>query len=453
MAGNSVNSSGPIHGIDYHWDGITFAQSGGYYPPDNALAASATTVISAENGAIQFASTTGTNISTESLSTFFHPVMAPSGYFLTDPRILYDTANSRFVVTVDEVSNHLSSSYILMAVSKAAAGSAPTMSSSNWTYEAASTSYSINGVATWADQPLVSVDGHNIYVTTNQFSSSTGSYKGDVLTVFNDAGLYGDSVSSPYPAVAYAASSYQPAAIAGGGEYFVSDTHNSLSIFASIPTATGFVDTTPVSISLGTIDYGNGSYSAAQYGASYRLDAGDGRVTSAAFDSSNKLLYVVFEVQPARSSTLPSAEWVQLDMSSSTPKVLHFGNLNSLLDGTPQAGAATFNASVAVDGNGDALFNFNVSGSNMLPADFFTVWKGAGSKAAPSFSAPTDYHDSANAYVDPAHDAVGRWGDYSTAVASGANGFWISNEFANGTVAGYGSWGTSIAHVNTTLIA
>ncbi len=34
-----VNSSSTIPHVDYHWDGITFAQSGGYYPPDNALAA------------------------------------------------------------------------------------------------------------------------------------------------------------------------------------------------------------------------------------------------------------------------------------------------------------------------------------------------------------------------------------------------------------------------------
>jgi hypothetical protein len=31
-----VNSKTPILGVTNHWDGISFSQSGGYYPPDNA---------------------------------------------------------------------------------------------------------------------------------------------------------------------------------------------------------------------------------------------------------------------------------------------------------------------------------------------------------------------------------------------------------------------------------
>ena len=89
----------------------------------------------------------------------------------------------------------------------------------------------------------------------------------------------------------------------------------------------------------------------------------------------------------------------------------------------------------------------------MLPADYYTVWKGAGAPGAtPSFATPVDYHDSVAAYIDPGKDPVGRWGDYSTAIADphNANGFYISNEFDNGTTSGfhtYSSWGTANAHV------
>ena len=48
----------------------------------------------------------GTGALTESLNTFFKPVLS-RGYFLTDPRVLYDSANHRFIVAVDEVSNRL----------------------------------------------------------------------------------------------------------------------------------------------------------------------------------------------------------------------------------------------------------------------------------------------------------------------------------------------------------
>jgi hypothetical protein len=257
-----------------------------------------------------------------------------------------------------------------------------------------------------------------------------------------------------------ASPSYQPTALGdvpgGGGEYLVSDTHNSLSIFKSA----GGANTTPMTVFFPqNIDFGNGSYSASQYGTNFRLDAGDGRITSAAYDSVNQKLYVVFEGQPGSSNATPSVEWAQLDMSAfnssgglTAPTVLHTGNLNSLLPTTgATAGAATFNGSVAVDGNGDVLFNFNVSGSHMYAADYFAFWKGAGTATtAPDPHLPiVDYHDSVAAYIDPAHDAVGRWGDYSIATAdpAHANGFYISNEFDNGKVSHYSSWGTSVDHI------
>jgi hypothetical protein len=445
-----VNSTSTITDVDHHWDGITFAQSGGYYPPDNALAAGANVVITAENDAIQFTTLQGASAQTESLNTFFGSVMA-SGFFLTDPRVLYDPVHHDFVVSVDEVSNNLTSSNILLAASNSDL-TTTSPASANWQFESVSTTYNVNGTTTWADQPLVSVDGNNIYVSTNQFSAA-GTYEGSALTVLDDA-LFSGSKSNVVNWAAYASPSYQTAAIAGGGEYLVSNTHNSLSIFES----KGGVNTTPLTVSLGNIDFGNGSYSASQSGTAYKLDAGDGRITSAAYDSINQKLWVVFEGQPSSSNPTPSVLWAELDMSkfnatggTTAPTVLHTGNLNSLLPTSgATAGAATFNGSVAVDANGDVVFNFNVSGSHMYAADYFTFSKGAGTNTAtPNFIAPIDYHDSVAAYIDPNHDAVGRWGDYSTAIADPAhtNGFYISNEFDNGKVLHYSSWGTAVDHI------
>jgi len=471
--GSMVGSTSTIANVDRHWDGLTSAQdrlySGNYYPPDNGFAVGANVAISAVNDLIQVTTLTGSGALTESLETFFAPVDASalrSGYFLTDPRVLYDTTTHQFIVTIDEVGNpsnpyasNPNSSYILIAVSKTDL-SAPSLSSSNWQFESQSTTYNIGGTTTWADQPLVSVDGHNIYVSTNQFNASgsynTDSFIANVVSVYND-GLYSaGSTSKLVSATAYSDSSYQPAAIAGGGEFMVSYTYDGLSIFKSTPTSTGVTATTPLNVSLGTIDFGNSDYAASQFGTSHTLDAMDGRITGAAYDSVHQMLYVVFETQPSQSSATPGEEWVQLDMhnfnasgGTQAPTVLHMGNLNSLLPTTgATAGAATFNGSVAVDGNGDVLFNFNVSGPNMYPADYFTYWQGAGRATAgtvPNLAAPIDYHDSAAAYVDPASDAMGRWGDYSTAVADphASNAFFISNELANGS----SSWGTSVAHV------
>src|SRR6266853_2506017 len=279
---NLVTSTSTVTDVDHSWNGITFAQSGGYYPPDNALAAGANVVITAENDAIQITTLQGTSPQTESLNAFFGSVML-SGYFLSDPRVLYDAAHHQFVVAVDEVSNNLTTSNILLAVSQSDLATT-SLASANWQFESASTTHTLNGTTTWADQPLVSVDGHNIYVSTNQFSAS-GAYQGSVLSVFDDGLFTTGSTSNLVNLSPYANPSYQTAAIGdsltGGGEYLVSDTHNSLSIFES----TGGFNTTPVTVSLGSIDFGNGSYSANQSGTKYQLDAGDGRITSAAYDS------------------------------------------------------------------------------------------------------------------------------------------------------------------------
>src|SRR5262249_15043875 len=151
-----------------------------------------------------------------------------------------------------------------------------------------------NGTTTWSDQPLVSVDGKDIYVSTNQFTAS-GAYKASALTVVDD-GLYAPGGSSALISAAqYANASYQPAAIPGGGEYLTSYTYNSLSIFQSIP---GSGNSNPITVSLGKIDYGSSSYSASQLGTRFQLDAGDGRITGSAYDAAHQKLYVVFEVQP-----------------------------------------------------------------------------------------------------------------------------------------------------------
>src|SRR6478672_11961591 len=42
---NLVTNTSSVTDVDHSWNGITFAQSGGYYPPDNALAAGANVVI------------------------------------------------------------------------------------------------------------------------------------------------------------------------------------------------------------------------------------------------------------------------------------------------------------------------------------------------------------------------------------------------------------------------
>jgi hypothetical protein len=453
-ATTSLSGSG---GTGYEWKGISFSSvEGYYYPPDNGLAAnysSTPLVVSAENGAIAataFTDSTGVsyNQTIVSWTSFFS---VKSGYSLSDPRVVFD--GTHFIVGVDEIKPSAGSSFFAYEVSTTDHPSVTTQTDWSPTVHISTTE-----AGTWSDQPLLAVNGNYMYVTTNQFTSN-GQYRGDYLTVVSD---YAGTPSPTY--FALDGPSYQPAVNSDGTsatELFVSHFNGSLHILSVNGASVG------AEVTLGTADgvlpeYGSGSFSVGQAGTNNKLDAGDGRVTSAAYDATNHTLYAVFEIQPSSSSSTPAVELVQIDMASNhVVSAINLNNLVSSLTHTSGSttGAATFNASVAVDSLGDVIANFNVGGSKMFADDVYALWKAPTGGGAPSLtaapSALVDYQAGQGAYIDPGHDKVGRWGDYSTAVAdpaSASGGFWVSNEYDNGIVKiigqSYGSWGTAIAHVS-----
>jgi large repetitive protein len=374
-------------------------------PPDNALAASASAIVMAENNVIEITSQTGAVIQApESLTTFFAP-WDGTGLTLTDPRALYDPTSGRFIVTADALTinnaGDVTGSMVLVAISST---TGPTFS----TFNEAFTNYTINGTATWADQPTIASDGTNLYVTSAQFGVSSGQYVASAVTIIP---------LSPNPSTAYnlgSAADYRPVAVGGGSSYYVGYTGDALSLLFNGNGSTTFTSST---ISLGSIDVGNGGYTAAQKGTSVLLDAGDGSIASTAL--AGNYLYAVFEVVPP-GGTQPAVHWVKVDLSS-----------NSLVaqgDIAGPGGVAAFNPSIAVDGNGDVLVNYTVSSSTMDPAAYASVMP-AGSS---SFLAPVLYGSSAapeTADFGVTNNVI-RWGDYSSAVAdpAAANTFVVSNE-------------------------
>lgn len=373
-------------------------------PPDNALAVSANDVLMAENDVIEITNRSGgVLLSPESLSTFFASV--DSGYSLTDPRALFDPVTNKFIVTCDALtttpSGAVTGSAVLYAISNSAD---PT---GGWTFGNVNTTYVINGQVTWADQPTIAWDGTYLDVTSAQFGVSSGLYVDNAVTFIPLSG--GASI-------AYSlgnAADYRPVAVPGE-EYFIGYTGNALSILSDSNASNTF---SSASISLGSIDVGNGAYTAAQRGSSVLLDAGDGAVANAVY--ANGYVYAVFEVMPP-GSTQPAVHWVQVDASNNA--LVAQGNI------TGPGGAAAFNPSIAVDSNGDVLVNFTASSSSMYPGAFAAVMP-AGSS---SFLAPVQYGSSVapeTATFGVTHNVI-RWGDYSTAVAdpSAPNGFVVSNE-------------------------
>jgi len=240
------------------------ASLNGFYaiPPDNALAVSATDVLMAENDVIEITDRSGNVLlGPEALSTFFSSV--DSGYSLTDPRALVDPVTGKFIVTCDALTTNSSGavtgSSVLYAISNS------TDPTGSWTFGNVNTTYSINSVATWADQPTISSNGSYLDVTSAQFGVASGQYVDNAVTIIP---LSAGAVN----AYAFAnAADYRPVAVTDK-TYYVAYTGNALSIMSNDNVSNGF---TSASISLGSIDVGNGAYTAAQRGSSVLLDAGD----------------------------------------------------------------------------------------------------------------------------------------------------------------------------------
>jgi hypothetical protein len=432
MTSYTVTAFSPT--IGYQQPGSQFS----YYPPDNALAVGPSNVVMVENSSIEWgavgASSTLGGVSAQTLTSFFHS-LSPYG-MIFDPRATYDATNGRFVVVADEVSSNFSKSSLVVAVSR---DSNP---ADGWYFESInSTVAAPNGsrsTSTWADYPTLAVDGQNIIISTNQFTAG-GSYAGSYQFVLHDfigtnGGLFkgGSSTEATTKWGGSFATVQEVSAPGALGSYGVSYTGNGLAVAFNSQSGAA----TKYQISLGAIDAGTSSgYKASQPGSSWSLDAGDGRVTSATY--ANGKLFAVFEVNTGTtSSPAPAVHWVELNTSAlgTAGAVVAQGNIT-------MAGAVTFNPSVAVDANGDAIINFTASGKSLYATDYFAAMPAGGT----NFSVPIAYQTSASTAYAQGSGSVSRWGDYSSAVANPNNpaGFWLSNEFA----ASSSSWGTALDQV------
>ncbi len=426
-------------------------------PPDNALAVGPDGIVTLENSAILIS--TPTTLAELSLADFFSSI--PQKWTtIADPRAIYDEAHGQYIVVADAFNTDIhqtlfdGTNSILIAVSK---DSDPTH---GWYYQAVNTSYSILGHLTTADYPMIAVDSSDILISTVQLpapiseDSAEDYFYASALTVVKDVfeGLgKGGQSSSQYQILdsTEAATAAQPAAYSTGGMFLVSSAFNDAD-----DTILHYSYSKDSFLTLGVtdqiIDLGNIDFTEFHVGDRYphlvpqprttvELDGGDTRITSTAL--ANGHLYAVFEVTPS-SSEVAAVHWVDIDVNDPTKPVLTDQGDISL------PGEATFNPSIAVDGNGDLLINFTGASGSLMPTDYYTV-RSAGSH---HFTQPVAYQQSQASYE--AHVAenpnIARWGDYSSAVAdpSASNAFWISNEY----VIGPHNWGTVTAHVVVPLL-
>jgi hypothetical protein len=411
-------------------------------PPHNALAVGPNNIVTAEGSRIEWTDLSGGTANLQSVYQFFGSLGPTATNALFDPRAAYDSVNQRYVVTVDNIGSNGTISNIDIAVSR---DSNP---NDGWYFYSLNTSLTINGQLTAADQPTVSVDGTNIYITAPQYGVNVPGFAGTEQWVIGDTagaggGIYNggtmtvvaNQVASPNQGIARVVvgnngQTYYASAENTGSQTLVTLQAYNLSTNSFGPTTT---------VMLGNIDQGGGGsdYTAQQQGTSVLLDAGDANIQNLAY--SNGFLYGVSEVTPAGSS-VPNVHWFKIDVSNpSSPTLVAQGDILGAAIGT---GVATFDGSIAVDGAGDVIINYTASGPGMYPADYYSFI--AAGDPSGTFSTPVLYQASSSYLANGDGGNVQRWGTNSSATAdpNDPSSFWLSGEYvANGW------WQTSVAQV------
>ncbi|WFU83811.1 Ig-like domain-containing protein [Bradyrhizobium sp. CIAT3101] len=408
-------------------------------PPQNALAVGSNYILTAETTHYEITDLSGHPIvSNGSLSTLFSPLGATLDNRLLDARAAYDSSTGHYVIIAENFQPGTGN----FATNIDIAVSVDSNPNDGWYLASIDTS---NGNTTQADMPYLSVSNGKIYISTPEYLDAGGGYNNGEF-VINESSVIaaGNAAIAPDASQSVSPTGGIVRNIAGdNGETYYLSTYSTgretgLTYQTYDPTH-GFSGTQ--TLFLGDADVGGGgnNFTAAQLGTAKTLDINDGRLQSLAYTSSGGHNYVfgVSEVMPSAGAPA-EIEWFKLDVTDPTNPQFVIGNVIS--GASIGTGVAVFNPSIAVDHNGDVLINFSASGSNMYPADYYTVL-GAGASA---FTAPTLYQASTTFFDSGALNDQ-RWGTYSTAIADPNNpgGFWISNEYiANGW------WQTAVAQVS-----
>ncbi|MGL5165110.1 MAG: beta strand repeat-containing protein, partial [Afipia sp.] len=428
-----------IPAVETQFSGISNTST---YPPHNGLAAGPSNIVMAEGSRIEWTNLTGGAATLQSVYQFFKPLGSVATNALSYSRCAYDSVNQRYIVTINNTASGGTISNIDIAVSK---DSNP---NDGWYFASLNTSLTINNQLTSSNQPVVSVDGANIYITDAQYNVNGSGFAGTECWIIGDTAGVGGGIYNG-GALTVTANQLVPPdhgiyrVIAGnnGTSYYASTSSTGVETVVALQTYNAATNTFgPLStLALGNSDQGNGntSFTAQQQGTNLLLDAGSTQIRSMAY--ANGFLYGVSEVKPVGSS-VPEVHWFKLDVTNpSAPTLVAQGDLSGATIG---ANVATFDASIALDAAGDVIINFAASGPNMYPADYFVYDRAT--DLTYTFSAPVLYQASTSYFNSGDGASTQRWGNDSSAIADpkSPNAFWISGEYVANAW-----WQTSVAQV------
>lgn len=491
-AGNAVTQAAA--GV-FSFDGLTGleqAYASGYVvePPDQALAVGNGYVLEGVNLAIAVYSDAGTQETVTGLNRFFN---LPDYVFTSDPKALYDADTGRWFVSILAIYPS-GLGYVMVAVSQS---SDPT---GNYNiYHADVTNSGVAGCPCYGDQPLIGLDANGIYINTNEFSLVGAGFIGTEIIAADKSALVAGAPgangqgfllqSDTYP-IFY---SLQPANVPpegefetaqGGTEYFLGslDDFNvltdQLAVFAL--TNTSSLSSTPnVQLQYVIVDsevYGpapasdqplipvakystylpladalrNGALGVA-YGGPFNeheelTDSNDDRMAQTVFAGGKLFGALDTVVKTKKGPASAGIAWFAItpgfDGDTLTASVANQGYVSV-------AGQNVNYPSIGVNAAGKGIMSFTLVGPGFPPSPCYaTIDADNGVGDVQILARGFGPDDGFSGYV-PFGDRVGRWGDYSAAVADESGAIWLATEYIPDAPRFiYINWGTRISKVN-----
>ncbi len=177
----------------YGFNGQNSTVSGGWYPPDEALAANSSQVMEGNNNVFSVYSFTGTQIYGPTSSfTFFAPLLH-SGDVLSDPQMFWDASRIHFIIVEIEIGSNGSGGtqdYYDIAVST---GQNVTLTSAHFYEYQFNANVNVGGTANWCDYPTLGSDYWGLWLDCVAFSQASSSFLGNAVFALDKTNLYKDA--------------------------------------------------------------------------------------------------------------------------------------------------------------------------------------------------------------------------------------------------------------------
>jgi hypothetical protein len=444
---------------------LASTSTGGWNPPDGALAVGPTSALSGANEAFAIYGRSGNQeLGPVSLQALFGE---PSGASVYDPRALYDAGNAsatgysggrgRFVLVATDGSN------IALAVSQ---NETPENPATNWcTYLINGVSNNVNGSTDWVDYPSLGMDGDSLYITSNQFSNVDNSFQYPRVMVISKASVYPDSTTgmcgvpngadftvdasgAPFLQNPGGGASFTvqpanmpdalPGSATGNTMYLVNSIWSSGSNLVVRSITTGPGGSSPVLnqpnwVSAGFIAPYTLPANAPQPNSRNRIDTGDDRLLGATFRYGSiftaNTTGTVSSSLSSSSNPYANAQWYQI---------------------TPTSPTTSSGSSSAATNSGIALFFPGVmpvcaSGPSCTNPKVVVEMSATGKVQAASAARLANGSLAMFASGVGGYNLYSRWGDYPAVAAdpTSAGTAWLFGEYARST----NSWGTAVTSV------